>query len=73
MMQPVSYWRHAHKRHSVRALILGTIVQAAGGVWASLPGAYIDRLPLWVPFAVGGVIFAFGLWGAYTHQTSLEE
>lgn len=72
-MKPVHYWRKAHKRNSVRALIAGAIVQAAGGAWAALPGSYVDRLPGWVPFAVSGAIFAYGLWGAYTHQTSLED
>ncbi|MGQ7937364.1 DUF7940 domain-containing protein [Paraburkholderia sp. D1E] len=71
-MKPVSYWRKAHKRNSVKALIAGSVVQAIGGAWAAVPGAYLDRLPMWVPFAVSGVIFAFGLWSAYTHQSSLE-
>lgn len=57
----------------MRALIVGAVVQAAGGAWATLPDAYVSRLPMWVPFAVSGAIFAFGLWAAYTHQSALEE
>lgn len=72
-VKPVSYWRTAHKRNSVRALIAGTLVSALGAAWAALPNALVDRLPLWVTLAVPTLIFSFGLWSAYTHQTSLEE
>jgi hypothetical protein len=72
-MRPVSYWRKAHKRNSVRALITGTVVSAISAAWASLPNSLVDRLPLWVAWSVPAVIFALGLIGAYTHQTSLEE
>jgi hypothetical protein len=72
-MRPVSYWRKAHKRNSVRALIAGTVVSALGAAWASLPDALVNRLPLWAAWSVPAAIFAFGLWSAYTHQTSLEE
>jgi hypothetical protein len=64
-----------HKRrrhHSVYALIIGAIVQALGGAWASVPGALIDRLPRWAPFAVSGCIFVYGLWGAYTQRDKEE-
>jgi hypothetical protein len=69
----VSYWRTAHKRNSVRALIVGTIVSALGAAWTTLPNALVDRLPLWVAWSVPAIIFAFGLWSAYTHQSALDE
>ncbi len=72
-MSLVSYWRSAHRRNSVRALILGTAVPFIGGVWAALPGAFVDRLPIWLIFAVPCVISAVGLVGAYTSQPSLEK
>lgn len=72
-MKPVRYWRTAHKRNSVRALIVGAVVSAAGAAWASLPNALVDQLPMWVAWSVPAAIFVFGLWGAYTHQSSLED
>lgn len=54
--------------HHVYALITGALVQAAGGAWSSVPGALIDRLPRWAPYAVSGLIFAYGLWGAYSQR-----
>lgn len=72
-MKPVSYWRRAHKRNSVRALMVGVVVQAAAGAWSAIPGAYLDTFPRWVPFAVSGALFLGGLIAAYTHQSSLEE
>ena len=72
-MSRVSYWKEAHKRNSVRALIVGVLVPVVGGIWSALPGAFVDRLPVWVVFAVSGAISALGLWGAYTKQSSLEE
>jgi hypothetical protein len=72
-MRPVSYWRKAHKRNSVRALMVGTAVSAISAGWAALPNALVERMPMWLALSVPAVIFAFGLWSAYTHQTSLEE
>lgn len=72
-MKLVSYWRTAHKRHSVWALIAGVLVPFAGGIWASLPGALIDRLPLWLILAVPCVISALGLIGAYRKQRGLSD
>lgn len=72
-MSLVSYWRTAWKRNSVRAHYLGFAVSFIGGVWAALPGALVDRLPMWLIFAVPCAISAFGLWGAYTAQPKLAE
>jgi hypothetical protein len=72
-MKRVSYWRKAHKRHSVRALLTGAAVSAAGAAWAALPGALVDRMPMWLVLSVPAAIFALGLIGAYTHQSSLED
>jgi hypothetical protein len=60
--------RKPRRHHSIYALILGAIVQAAGGAWSTVPGALIDRLPRWVPFAVSGLIFVYGLWGAWAQR-----
>jgi hypothetical protein len=62
--------RKRRHNHSVYALITGAIVQAFGGAWATVPGALIDRLPRWVPFAVSGLIFAYGLCGAWAQRRS---
>jgi len=72
-MRLVSYWRRAHKRNSVRFLILGTVLQVAGGAWSALPESYVRTLPVWVIFTVSGIVSAAGLIGAYTKQTSLER
>lgn len=72
-MKLVSNRRTVHKRNSVRALIVGTAISFAGSVWAALPGALVDRLPMWLIFAVPCAISAFGLIGAYTAQSSLEK
>lgn len=72
-MKRVLYWRKAHKRHSVRALIVGSVISALGAAWAALPGALVDRMPMWLVLSVPAVIFALGLIGAYTHQSSLED
>jgi hypothetical protein len=56
--------RRWHKRHSVRALLGGALVQAAAGAWSAVPGALIDEWPRWVPYTVTGAIFAYGLWAA---------
>lgn len=72
-MNLVSYWRTAHKRNSVRALIVGAAVPFVGGIWSALPGAFVDRLPVWLIFMVPCAISALGLLGAYTAQPSLEE
>jgi Na+/proline symporter len=72
-MKRVPYWRKAHKRHSVRAMIAGAVVSAVGAAWASLPDALVDRLPMWVVLCVPTAIFVLGLIGAYMHQSSLEE
>ncbi|WP_176079309.1 hypothetical protein [Paraburkholderia tropica] len=72
-MKPVSYWRKAHRRNSVRALMLSTAVSFVGGVWSALPGAWVDRLPTWVALSVPCVISAVGLALAYLHQPSLED
>jgi hypothetical protein len=72
-LKPVSYWRTAHKRNSVRALLVGTLISFVGGVWAALPGAWVDRLPVWIVFGVPCLISAAGLLGAYTSQGSLRD
>jgi hypothetical protein len=72
-MKLVSYWRTAHKRNSVRALLVGVGVPIIGGIWSALPGAFVDRLPIWLVFLVSGGISLIGLWGAYRKQSSLEE
>lgn len=72
-MSLVSYWRSAHKRNSVRAHIIGFVVTFGGGVWAALPGAWVDRLPAWLLFAVPCGISALGLIGSYTSQSNLPE
>lgn len=59
-------WKRLHQRGDVRALIVGAVVQAAGGAWSALPGAVLDRLPAWAPWAVSGVIFAACLIVSYT-------
>jgi hypothetical protein len=71
-MKRISVRRKSRRPHSVYALVLGAVVQAAGGAWASVPGALIDRLPRWAPYAVAGVIFAYGLWGAYKQRDAEE-
>lgn len=72
-MKPVSYWRKAHRRNSVRALMFSTAVSFVGGVWAALPGAWVDRLPTWLVLLVSFSISAAGLVLAYLHQPSLED
>ncbi|NPT39673.1 hypothetical protein [Paraburkholderia xenovorans] len=72
-MKPVSYWRSAHRRNSVRALMASTAVSFVGGVWSALPEAWIDRLPVWIVLSVPFAISAVGLVLAYLHQSSLEE
>lgn len=72
-MRPVSYWRTAHKRNSVRALIAGTVVPVVAGIWSALPGALIDRLPVWVVLLISGAIAAAGLLGAYVKQGGLDD
>lgn len=69
----VPYWRTAHRRNSVRALIVGTLVPFAAGIWSSVPGSLIDRLPLWIVLGVSATISAAGLFGAYTSQRSLRD
>lgn len=72
-MKLVSYWRKAHRRNSVRALILSTAVSFVGGIWSALPQALIDGLPTWVVLSVPCAISAIGLVLAYVSQPSLEE
>lgn len=72
-MKPVSYWRKAHRRNSVRALIASPAVSFVGGVWSALPEAWIDRLPTWLVLSVPFAISAVGLVLAYLHQPSLED
>jgi hypothetical protein len=72
-MSLVSYWRTAHKRNSVRALIVGTIAPLLTAIWSALPGAFVDRLPLWLVLLISAGIAAIGLVGAYTSQPSLAE
>lgn len=72
-MKPVSYWRTAWKRNSVRAHYVGFAVSFAGSVWATLPNAWVDRLPTWLVLAVPCVISIAGLYGAYTKQRSLND
>jgi hypothetical protein len=71
-LKPVSYWRTAHKRNSVRALILGAVVPFAAGIWSSVPGSLLERLPLWLVLGISAVISAAGLLGAYTKQGGLD-
>ncbi|PRZ51232.1 hypothetical protein BX589_12073 [Paraburkholderia fungorum] len=72
-MKPVPYWRTAHKRNSVRALIVGTVVPFAAGIWSSIPGSYVERLPLWLVLGISAAISGLGLIGAYTNQRSLRD
>lgn len=72
-MRTVRNARTVHRRHSVRALMVGTVVSAVGAAWASLPGAWVDQLPTWVVLAVPAAIFVLGLVGAYTPQSGLED
>ncbi|MFM0405241.1 DUF7940 domain-containing protein [Paraburkholderia dipogonis] len=72
-MKRVSYWRTAHKRNSVRALIVGTATPLITGVWSALPGAFVDRLPLWLVLLISAGISAIGLAGAYIAQPALQE
>jgi hypothetical protein len=67
-----SLQRKRRHNHSVYALIAGALVQAFGGAWETVPGALIDQMPRWVPFAVSGLIFAYGLWGAWAQQRAEE-
>jgi len=72
-VKPVPYWRAAHKRNSVRALIVGTLVPLVAGIWSALPGALVDRLPLWLVLGISAAISGLGLLGAYTSQRSLRD
>lgn len=72
-MKRVPYWRTAHKRNSVRALLFGVVVSFVGGIWAALPGAYVDRLPTWVIFLASGLISAAGVAGAYISQGGIDD
>lgn len=72
-MSLVSYWRRAWKRNSVRAHYIGFAVSFIGGVWAALPGAWVDRLPAWLLFAVPCAISALGLVGSYVAQPNLPD
>jgi|AraplaCL_Col_mMS_1032034.scaffolds.fasta_scaffold18165_3 hypothetical protein len=72
-MSLVSYWRTAHKRNSVRALIIGTVTPLITGIWSALPGAFVDRLPLWLVLTISAGISAIGLAGAYIAQPALQE
>lgn len=72
-MKAVSYWRTAHRRNSVRALIAGTVVPLIAGIWSALPGALVDRMPLWLVLLISAGISAAGLAGAYMSQPSLRE
>ena len=72
-MKRVSYWRTAHKRNSVRALIVGTVVPFVAGIWSAAPGSLIDRLPLWLVFSISAAISAAGLVGAYTSQRGMSN
>ncbi|MFM0638089.1 hypothetical protein PQQ63_15410 [Paraburkholderia metrosideri] len=72
-MKPVSYWRTAHKRNSVRALIVGTVVPFMAGIWSAIPGSLMDRLPLWLVLGISAAIGGAGLVGAYTSQRSLRN
>lgn len=67
-MMPPANRRKLRRHHSIYALIIGAVVQAAGGAWSSIPDALIDRWPRWVPFAVSGLIFAYGLCAAYVQR-----
>jgi amino acid transporter len=66
-------WRRAHRRHSVRALIVGSVVSAVGAAWAAMPGAIVDLLPMWVVLLVPGAIFALGLAGTYIEQHGVDD
>ena len=54
-------WKSLHRRGSVRAMIAGAVVQAAGGAWSSLPGSVTSAIPLWAVCAVSGGFFVAGL------------
>ncbi|MFM0151455.1 DUF7940 domain-containing protein [Paraburkholderia sediminicola] len=72
-VRPVSYWRTAHKRNSVRALIVGTVLPFVAGIWSAIPGSLMDRLPLWLVLGISAAIAAAGLVGAYTSQGGLRD
>jgi hypothetical protein len=72
-MRLVSYWRRAWKRNSVRAHYLGFAVSFIGGVWAALPGAFVDRLPTWLIFLVPCAVSLYGLYGSYVAQSNLPD
>lgn len=72
-IKPIPYWRTAHKRNSVRALIVGAVVPFVAGIWSSVPGSLVDRLPLWLVLGISAAISCAGLFGAYTSQRSLRN
>lgn len=72
-MKPVSYWRAATKRNSVRAMIVHFGVALIVGTWSALPGAFVSRFPVWAVWAISAVFAALGLIGAYTKQRSLND
>ncbi|MBN3848136.1 hypothetical protein G3N58_15045 [Paraburkholderia sp. Ac-20342] len=57
----------------MRALIVGTVLPFAAGIWSAMPGSIIDRLPIWLVFAVSAAISGLGLLGAYTSQRSVRD
>ncbi|TDY26311.1 hypothetical protein B0G81_6821 [Paraburkholderia sp. BL6665CI2N2] len=71
-IRPVSYWRTAHKRNSVRALIVGIVAPLLTAIWSTLPESMVSRLPLWAALLVSAAIAALGLIGAYTKQGGLD-
>jgi len=72
-IKPVSYWRTATRRNSVRAMIAHFVVALVVGTWAALPGSYVDRFPTWVVWSISAFFAALGLLGAYTKQPGIEE
>lgn len=72
-MNLVSYWRTAHKRNSVRALIAGIVAPIVTAIWSALPNSFVDRLPLWLVLLISAGIAAVGLAGAYTSQPALRD
>lgn len=68
----VPYWRTAHRRNSVRALLVGTVAPIVTAVWSALPDSIVSQLPMWVVLIISAAVSAVGLLGAYTKQGGLD-
>lgn len=68
----VPYWRTAHRRNSVRALLFGTVAPILTAVWSALPDSIVRQLPMWVVLIISAAVSAAGLLGAYTKQGGLD-